>query len=372
MKILVLNSGSSSLKYKLFENRAVVAEGSVEHIGEPGGVPDHEAALERAEAALIEKGALRSFDELDAVGHRVVHGGERFVEPTRIDERVIEAIRDLIPLAPLHNPANLQGIETMAKKAPRVPQVAVFDTAFHQTMPKEAWLYAIPTRFYEEQGVRRYGFHGTSHYYVAKKAAKRLGRPLGECNLVTLHLGNGASLCAIREGKSVDTSMGFTPLAGLVMGTRSGDVDPEIPILMQKKGLDADTILNKESGLKGLCGDNDVRRIEERAAGGDEAARTALKVYVHRIRHYLGAYVAQLGRIDALVFTAGVGEHSALVRQMVCKELEPLGIALDTERNLRNEADIAADASPVRIFVIPTDEELEIAIQTEEVLGIRD
>ena len=372
MKILVLNAGSSSLKYKLFDNRRVLAQGSVAHIGEPGGVPNHEKALETAESSLIEKGVLRSFGELDGVGHRVVHGGERFRAPTRIDKGVIDAIRALIPLAPLHNPANLQGIESMAKKAPNVPQVAVFDTAFHQTMPKEAWLYALPMRFYEKEGIRRYGFHGTSHYYVAKEAAKRLKRPLNECNLITLHLGNGASLCAIKEGKSVDTSMGFTPLAGLVMGTRSGDVDPEIPILLQKQGYDADKILNKESGLKGLCGDNDLRRIQDRAAAGDEAALTALRVYTRRIRHYLGAYMAQLGHLDALVFTAGVGEHSATVRRMVCEGLENFGIALDSARNDRNETEISDDSSAIKVFVIPTDEELEIAMQTETLLGIRD
>ncbi len=369
MKILVLNSGSSSLKYKLYDNHEKVAEGVVERIGEEGGVKDHREALERAERALVDAGAIDSFAMLDAVGHRVVHGGERFIEPTRIDADVIEAIRELIPLAPLHNPANLVGIEMMADKAPDLPQVAVFDTAFHQTMPRKAYLYAIPIELYEEYGVRRYGFHGTSHGYVARKAAEKLGKPLNETNLITLHLGNGASVCAVKRGKSIDTSMGFTPLAGLVMGTRCGDIDPEIPILMEKKGIDADTVLNKESGLKGLCGENDVRLIQEHAAMGDEKSKTALEVYVHRIRHYIGAYVAELGYVDAIVFTAGVGEHSALIRQMVCEGLEPLGIALDTQRNLQGDEDIAADRSPVRIFVLPTDEELEIALQTETVLN---
>ncbi len=369
MKILVLNAGSSSLKYKLFDDLHPIADGVVAHIGEPGGVANHAAALEEVERSLIENGAIDSLDALDAVGHRVVHGGERFVKPVRIDERVIEAIRDLIPLAPLHNPANLKGIESMAKKAPGVPQVAVFDTAFHQTMPPKAWLFAIPGRFYEEYGIRRYGFHGTSHAYVAKEAAKRLGRPMKACNLITLHLGNGASLCAIEEGRSVDTSMGFTPLAGLVMGTRSGDVDPEIPIWMEKKGLDADKILNKESGLKGLCGDNDVKRIQDRAQSGDEAAQRALEVYVHRIRHYVGAYLLELGHVDAIVFTAGVGEHSTVIREKVCEGLENFGIVMDRKRNDRNEADIAADGSPIRIFVIPTNEELEIAKQTQKVVS---
>ncbi|WP_201353489.1 acetate/propionate family kinase [Hydrogenimonas urashimensis] len=368
MKILVLNSGSSSLKYKLFSEGEAVADGIVEHIGEEGGVKDHREALEIAEKALIRAGAVESFDRLDAVGHRVVHGGERFIEPVRIDSEVIGAIRDLIPLAPLHNPANLEGIEMMKKKVPHVPQVAVFDTAFHQTMPKRSYLYAIPLEFYENYGVRRYGFHGTSHMYIAKKAAERLGKPLKTVNLITLHLGNGASACAIEKGQSVDTSMGFTPLAGLVMGTRSGDIDPEIPVMMEKKGLDADTVLNKQSGLRGLCGENDMRRIQERAAAGDEKSRTALEVYVHRIRHYIGAYMAQLGRVDALVFTAGIGEHSPLVRQMVCRGLEPLGIVLDTKKNADGRRDISAPKSQIRIFVIPTDEELEIALQTEAVL----
>jgi acetate kinase len=369
MKVLVLNAGSSSLKYKLFDDRRQAAEGTIERIGEAGGVKDHHDALEAAERALVEAGALTSFRDLDAVGHRVVHGGERFIEPTRIDADVIEAIRALIPLAPLHNPANLEGIEMMARKVPELPQVAVFDTAFHQTMPKEAYLYAIPMELYENRGIRRYGFHGTSHRYVAKMAAEKLGKPLDTVNLITLHLGNGASACAIRNGRSVDTSMGFTPLAGLVMGTRSGDLDPEIAILMEWKGMDADRVLNKESGLKGLCGENDVRAVQEAALAGDEAARTALKVYAHRVRHYIGAYLATLGRVDAIVFTAGVGEHSAYVRALICEGLAPLGIALDTARNEAGESDVATDTSPVRIFVLPTDEELEIALQTEAVLN---
>ncbi len=369
MKILVLNSGSSSLKYKLFDRRRKVAEGLVEKIGEEGGVKDHREALESAERDLVERGALASFEDLDAAGHRVVHGGERFIEPTRIDSEVIEAIRELIPLAPLHNPANLAGIEMMARKVPQLPQVAVFDTAFHQTMPKEAYLYAIPMELYEKDGVRRYGFHGTSHSYVAKMAAEKLGRPLESLNLITLHLGNGASACAIENGKSVDTSMGFTPLAGLVMGTRCGDLDPEIAILMQKRGVDADRILNKLSGLKGLCGENDMRSVQEAALSGDEAAQTALKVYTHRIRHYIGAYFAILGRVDAIVFTAGVGEHSTLVRKLSCEGLEAMGIELDAARNEAGREDISAEGSKVRILVLPTDEELEIALQTEAVLN---
>ncbi len=368
-KILVLNSGSSSLKYKLFEDESVVVEGVVAHIGEPGGVRDHAQAFEVVERELVKKGGMDGLTQLDGVGHRVVHGGERFVEPVLIDEKVIAAIEALIPLAPLHNPANLKGIEMMVQKAPNVPQVAVFDTAFHQSMPEEAWRYAIPGELYDEHHIRRYGFHGTSHAYVANEAAALLGKPLAQCDLITLHLGNGASACAIKAGRSVDTSMGFTPLEGLVMGTRSGDLDPAVAVWMTQRGMDADTILNKRSGLMGLCGDNDVRRIEERAAGGDEAAKMALKVYIHRIRHYIGAYFAILGRLDALVFTAGVGEHSALVRQMACEGLHGLGIELDTQKNLSHALDIATDESPVRIFTIATDEELAIARQTAAVLN---
>ncbi|WP_456486085.1 acetate/propionate family kinase [Hydrogenimonas sp.] len=368
MKILVLNAGSSSLKYRFFDEMKAVAEGVVEHIGETRGPKDHAEALETAEKSLAKSGALDSFEELDGAGHRVVHGGERFVEPVVIDDEVVKAIHALIPLAPLHNPANLVGIETMRRKVPKLPQVAVFDTAFHQTMKKEAYLYAIPIEFYEKEGVRRYGFHGTSHFYVAKEAAKILGEDMDKTNLITLHLGNGASACAIENGKSVDTSMGFTPLQGLVMGTRSGDVDPEIPLWMAKKGLDADLILNKKSGLKGLCGENDMRLIEKRALCGDEAARDALNVFIHRIRHYVGAYYALLGRVDAIVFTGGIGENSALVRRLVCRSLENLGIAIDAQKNIDNECNIASSKASVPVFVIATNEELEIARQTKTVL----
>jgi acetate kinase len=368
MKILVLNSGSSSLKYKLFDGGEAVFGGVVERIGEPGGVPDHHAALRAAEEALARSGCLASLASLDAVGHRVVHGGERFVAPVLIDETVIEAIRALIPLAPLHNPANLEGIETVAAIAPALPQVAVFDTAFHQTMPESAYLYAIPYELYEREGIRRYGFHGTSHAYIAQEAARRLGKPLERCNLITLHLGNGASACAIRHGRSIDTSMGLTPLEGLVMGTRSGDLDPQIPLMLAQKGIDADTLLNRQSGLKGLCGDNDLRRVVARAEAGDAAALRALAVYVRRIRKYLGAYLLELGRIDALVFSAGVGEHSPKVRAMVCEGLEAFGIVVDPERNGRNAGDIAAEGLHTRVLVIPTDEERAIAEATERVL----
>jgi len=371
MKILVLNAGSSSLKYKLFIHGEAVTGGAVEKIGESGGVADHHEALGEVENRLAKAGALPSFDALDAVGHRVVHGGERFVEPTLVDSAVMAAIRELIPLAPLHNPANLQGIERMAQRAPNVPQVAVFDTAFHQSMPERAWRYALPERFYERYGIRKYGFHGTSHAYVSEAAARRLGKPLEKTNLITLHLGNGASACAIHQGRSVDTSMGYTPLAGLVMGTRCGDLDPQVAILLEREGHDADFILNHESGLKGLCGVNDMRGILEAADAGDTRSQTAVEVYVHRIRHYVGAYFALAGPIDALVFTGGIGEHSPAIRAAVCRNLAHLGILLDDEKNRQNAPTVSADGAAVQVLVIPTDEERQIAAQTEAVIQAR-
>ncbi len=369
MKILVLNAGSSSLKFALFEGGRRLGGGVVERIGERDGVKDHREALEIVERRVAEDGLLHSFDELDAAGHRVVHGGERFTRPVRIDEEVIGAIRATIPLAPLHNPANLEGIESMAAKVPTLPQVAVFDTAFHQTMAPEAYLYAIPRELYERYGIRRYGFHGTSHLHVAKRAAQILGRPLDTLNLVTLHLGNGASACAIRRGESIETSMGFTPLEGLVMGTRCGDLDPQIPLFLQRKGMDAEALLNNRSGLKGLCGENDMRRIEAMAREGENEALEAMRIFARRVRKYIGAYSALLDGVDALVFTAGIGEHSAPIRQMACGGLEHLGIELDEERNEKGERRIGTDRSRVEVLVVPTDEELEIASQTEAVLS---
>jgi acetate kinase len=344
MTILVLNAGSSSLKYKLFtmEPIQVLAEGIVEEIGEG----EYHDALVRMESVLREHG-LASLAEVDAVGHRVVHGGERFVESTRIDAAVIEAIEALIPLAPLHNPANLEGIRTAMALAPAVPQVAVFDTAFHQTMPSVAYRYALPRDLYKEVGIRRYGFHGTSHAYVARRAAMKLDQMPDTVNLITLHLGNGASVCAIKGGKSVDTSMGFTPLEGLVMGSRSGDIDPAILFFLARErgySLDElDRLLNRESGLEGLCGEHDMRRIHARIAEGDRDAALALEIFVYRIRKYIGAYVAVLGRVDALIFTGGIGENDAVVREQILRDL-PFDI-------------------PVQ--VIPTNEEREIAEQTK-------
>lgn len=368
MKILVLNAGSSSLKYRLFSNREEAAGGVVERIGEPEGVKDHMEALKIAEREILSSGIVKRFGDLDGVGHRVVHGGERFSRAALIDSSVLEALKELVSLAPLHNRANIEGIETMKKLAPGVAQVAVFDTAFHQSLSEEAFLYAVPIEIYREFGVRRYGFHGTSHLYVAKEAAKLLGAPLKELNIITLHLGNGASACAIEGGRSVDTSMGFTPLEGLVMGTRCGDLDPHIPLFLQEKGLDAAKILNSESGLKGLCGRNDMREVERMAQEGDEKAILALKIFVRRVKKYIGAYSAILGRVDALVFTAGIGENSPLVRSLCCEGLEGLGFVLDEERNRNLRSVVSSQESSVKILVIQTDEELEIALQTEALL----
>ena len=372
MKVLVLNSGSSSLKYQLFDmaERTLVAQGAAERIGEPGSdVADHAAALDRiAGLAADEAGDGR---DLVGIGHRVVHGGEAFREPCLIDKRVIEAIRGLSPLAPLHNPANLLGIEVAMARRPDVPQVAVFDTAFHHSIPPHAYRYAVPEKWYESYGVRRYGFHGTSLAYVAKQAAHELHRPLGELNLIVLHLGNGASVTAIANGKSVDTSMGMTPLEGLVMGTRSGDLDPGVIVHMAcQAGMtveDIGEILNGESGLSGLCGVGDVRDVLKREAAGDTRARLALDVYTYRMRKYIGAYMAALGHVDGIVFTAGVGENSADIRERACEGLEGLGIQLDEARNrasAKRVRPIHREGAPVAVLVVPTNEELEIAEQT--------
>src|SRR2546423_5956014 len=327
--VLVLNSGSSSIKYQLLDmaDRARLATGVVERIGEAGGaVADHAAGMRQALAELegnLDRGALA------AVGHRVVHGGDRFRGPTLIDDEVCDAIRDLIPLAPLHNPANLTLIEAARATFPDTPQVAVFDTAFHQTLPAPAHTYAVPAAWRDELGVRRYGFHGTSHQYVSRRAAALLGRRPEEVNVIVLHLGNGASVCAVRDGQSVDTSMGLTPLEGLIMGTRSGDLDPAVPAYITRRtGQSAEEIdrtLNTASGLLALAGSNDMRDVEAAAGKGDEGARLALDAYCYRIRKYIGAYLAALGRVDAVVFTAGVGENSAAVRARAVARPEGLG-----------------------------------------------
>jgi acetate kinase len=395
MKILVLNSGSSSIKFQLIEMKGcmVLASGIVEKIGEAEGhvqihtdegadridrrVADHVEGLQIIREFLNNSGSVTDFDALDGIGHRVVHGGEAFHEPVRIDAAVMEAIDRLSPFAPLHNPANLQGIRVAMALAPHVRQVAVFDTAFHQSIPKEACLYALPKRLYEEEGIRRYGFHGTSHRYVAGAAADYLERPLESLNLITLHLGNGASVTAIRKGRSVDTSMGMTPLEGLVMGTRCGDLDPEILLYLYRergmKAADLDRMLNKESGLKGLCGTNDMREVIERMESGDRDAQTAFDIFVYRVRKYIGSYCAVLGHLDGLVFTGGIGEHAPQVRAAVCSGLEEMfGITVDPQRNAAysgSTAPIHRDGARVPLLVVPTNEELEIALQTQRLIA---
>ena len=394
MKILVINSGSSSIKYQLFDmsDKTVLAKGLLEQIGEdasrlthrsPGDagerveitreqpVANHHEAIHLIGEILNESGTVGDSSELFGIGHRVVHGGEAFQAPALINEEVISTIRSLIPLAPLHNPANLAGIEVALKVAPKVPQVAVFDTAFHQSVPSLAYRYALPNELYHDHNVRRYGFHGTSHFFVAKQTAQYLKRDLLSLNLITLHLGNGASVTAIAGGESVDTSMGMTPLEGLIMGTRSGDIDPAIIFYLGRKtGLtpeEIESLLNKNSGLKGICGVNDMRAIAELADQGNESARLAIEMYCYRIKKYIGAYKAVLGDVDALVFTGGIGENAADIRLRSCEGLSSIGIAVNGRKNSSKTygiREIHQDGSSVAILVIPTDEELEIAEQT--------
>ncbi|MFH1135727.1 MAG: acetate kinase [Pseudomonadota bacterium] len=400
MKILVINTGSSSIKYQLFDlaRRETLSSGLVERIGEPRGrirhknrpgtlaeteleneatFPDHGAGLRAAAALLTDPltGVIKNQAEIRAIGHRVVHGGERFQAPTLIDDQVLRAIEANTPLAPLHNPANIIGLETARALFPDAAQVAVFDTAFHQTIPPRAYMYALPHELYEKRRVRKYGFHGTSHKYVAAEAAALLGREPAETNLITIHLGNGGSITAVRGGKSVDTSMGLTPLAGLIMGARCGDIDPAIPkFLADNLGLgiaEIDDMLNKQSGLKGICGHNDMRDVHRGAEAGDPLARLALDMYQYRIKTYIGSYLAVLGRVDALVFTAGIGENDPEIRASICAGLENLGVVIDKNKNdspSRAAREVQAENSPVKILVVPTNEELEIARQTLEVL----
>lgn len=371
-RVLVLNTGSSSVKYRLVDGDRRQASGMVERIGEPGSaVAGHEEALKVVAAELAAGGFGLDSPELTAIGHRVVHGGTTFTEPTLITEEVVRKIEELIPLAPLHNPANLAGIEVARRLRPDLPQVAVFDTAFHATISPAAATYAIDRETAERLRIRRYGFHGTSHAYVSREAALAVGRPLG--NVIVLHLGNGASASAVSAGRCVETSMGMTPLEGLVMGTRSGDLDPAVVLYLGRTGgmsLDEiDTLLNRRSGMLGLCGDNDMRAVQERLAAGDADAELAFSVYCHRLRKYVGAYYAVLGTVDVIAFTGGVGENSPLVRQTALAGLEALGIAVDPARNERGERLISPDGSAVKVAVIPTDEELEIAQQTLAVIS---
>jgi len=394
MKVVVINCGSSSIKYEVFalEGLDMLASGMIEKIGGEAGrlrqkrrmadgsyeershtkpLADHRAGFELMMNVNQDDRIIRDASELFGIGHRVVHGGEVFREPALIDDEVIAAIRGLIPLAPLHNPANLFGIEVVRERYPGVPQVAVFDTAFHQSLPPLAYRYAVPQSLYEKYQVRKYGFHGSSHSYVAKEAAKVCGKPLAELNLITMHLGNGASVAAVQGGRSIDTSMGMTPLEGLVMGTRCGDIDPSVPFyVMRQTGMaptEAEDLLNRESGLKGLCGLNDMREIQEQAAKGNERAQLAIEMFCYRIKKYIGSYHAVLGRLDALVFTGGIGENASAIRQRVCQGLEHLGIAVDGVKNeaaCGGVAEIQDGNSPVRVLVIRTNEEREIAEQT--------
>lgn len=370
--VFVVNSGSSSIKYSLLDPaaEAPVLEGTLQRIGEAGGdAADHTEGM-RLVLDRLRTDAPGASDEIAAVGHRVVHGGSRFADATRIDDDVEAAIDELSALAPLHNPANLLGIRAARTVLDRVPHVAVFDTAFHQTMPAEAYRYAIDRELADRHGIRRYGFHGTSHKYVSERAAAVLGRPLDELRIIVLHLGNGASVTAVDRGRSIDTSMGLTPLQGLVMGTRSGDLDPAVVFHLERvAGLSIsaiDDLLNRRSGLLGLTGSGDMRDVQRAAAAGDPDAEEALAIWRHRIRHYVGAYAAQLGGVDAIVFTAGVGENNALLRRRSLSGLEFLGIHIDDDRNeldSREERRISPDGAPVDVLVIPTDEEREIARQ---------
>ncbi|MFF4018372.1 acetate kinase [Streptomyces sp. NPDC001843] len=390
-RVLVLNSGSSSVKYQLLDMRdsSRLAVGLVERIGEQtsrlkhtcvstadtrehnGPIADHDAALKAVAEELSRDGLGLDSPELAAIGHRVVHGGMFFTEPTVIDDEVLSEIERLIPVAPLHNPANLTGIRTAMTLRPDLPQIAIFDTAFHTTMPESAARYAIDPKVADRHRIRRYGFHGTSHAYVSRATARLLGKDPSEVNVIVLHLGNGASASAVEKGRCVDTSMGLTPLEGLVMGTRSGDVDPAVIFHLARVGGmsmdEIDTLLNKRSGLFGLCGDNDMREIRRRIDEGDEEARLAFDIYIHRLKKYIGAYYAVLGRVDAIAFTAGVGENASAVREAAVAGLEGLGLAVDGELNaVRGDEPrlISPAQARVAVAVVPTDEELEIATQT--------
>ena len=396
MKVLVINCGSSSLKYQLInmEDESVLAKGLVERIGIEGSVlkhevagkdkvvietpmPDHKVALEIVMNALTDEnhGAIKSLDEIHAIGHRVVHGGEKFSSSVIIDDEVIAAIEVTCELAPLHNPPNLIGINACKELLPGKPMVAVFDTAFHQTMPKSTYIYALPYEYYEKYGVRRYGFHGTSHKYVSDRCADLMGKKVEDLRIITCHLGNGASVAAIDHGKVVETSMGFTPLEGLIMGTRAGDIDTAIStFLMDKLDLDClemNDILNKKSGVLGISGvSSDFRDIEKAAGEGNERAQLALDSYFKRVKKYIGAYWAIMGGVDAIVFTAGLGENSIESRAEICADMQEMGLEIDHERNnvRGKEALISTDASKVKVFCIPTNEELVIARDTKELV----
>ena len=397
MKVLVINAGSSSLKYQLMDTdtRTVLAKGLCERIGIDGRLthkipakdakyefeipmPTHAEAIQSVLDALTsaEHGVIRSMSEIDAVGHRVVHGGEKFAASARIDADVMAALEECIPLAPLHNPANITGIKDCQAVMPSTPMVAVFDTAFHQTMPARSYIYALPYEYYEKDKVRRYGFHGTSHRYVSARAAALLGKPIEELKIITCHLGNGSSVSAIDGGRSVDTSMGFTPLAGVPMGTRSGDLDAGIlEYLMNKYGMDIKemlNVLNKKSGVLGISGvSSDFRDLEEAAKAGNDRAQLALDSFQYSVKKLVGAYAAAMGGVDAIVFTAGVGENDAVTRMAIASGLEFMGVKMDAEANNTrgHEAVVSAADSKVKVLLIPTDEELMIAMDTAEIVG---
>ena len=396
MNILVINCGSSSLKYQLIDmdRKEVLAKGLVERIGIEGGrvkyeatgkdeivieemLADHKAALKIVLDSLKheEYGAVKSLDEIDAVGHRVVHGGEAFAESVIIDEKVMQAINDNVEIAPLHNPPNIIGIEACKEIMGDVPMVAVFDTAFHQSIPELNYIYALPYEYYENYKVRRYGFHGTSHQYITERAAEMLGKSLNEVNLITCHLGNGSSISAVKGGKCFDTSMGFTPLEGLAMGTRSGDLDPAIiPFIMDKEKLSTEemsNVLNKKSGVLGVSGvSSDFRDLEEAAEKGNHRAQLALDIFENRVRKYIGAYLTEMDHCDGIIFTAGVGENSITTRERVVDGLKSLGVEIDKEKNnMRGkEAVVSTDASSIPVLVIPTNEELKIAMETAKLV----
>lgn len=394
MKILVLNSGSSSIKFKFFDmqTKKPIASGHIEEIGsshagakietscgkkieEKLEIKDHNEGIDVMNDLLKKTGTLNSLDEIDGVGHRIVQGADYFDRAVLVDESVMAKIEELIPLAPLHNPANLSGIKSSLAHKSDLPNVAVFDTVFHQTMPEYAYMYALPYEFYTDYKVRRYGAHGTSHGYVSKKAAEFLGKKAEEFNCITLHLGNGSSISAIKNGKCIDTSMGLTPLEGLMMGTRCGNIDPAIiPYMNRVAGYstdDMDNIMNKKSGFLGVCGTNDLRKVGEKIQNGDERAKLARDMFIYMIVKFIGSYYAAIGKIDAIVFTAGIGENSAEIRKEVCEKLAHFGILIDEDKNLSRSKeirDISHAGSKIKTLIIPTDEELAIAEATYEIV----
>ena len=399
MKILVINAGSSSLKYQLFnmKNTSVMAGGIIERIGESQGILTHNIFVQGFEKKLVREqeiknhkrgmhlavnliidskaGVIDDITQIDAVGHRVVQGGEAFGSAILIDDNVKQAIRDNTPLAPLHNPPNLVGIQIAEELFPNIPNIAVFDTEFHQTMPPKAFLYALPYEYYTKFKVRRYGFHGTSHKYVSRKAAMLMGKDIDKINLITLHLGNGCSICAVEKGECKDTSMGMTPLAGIMMGSRTGDIDPAIiGYLLEQTGMtikELDNVLNKKSGLLGICGLNDMRDIHEASAKGKTKASLAIDMFCFQVKKYIGAYAAVLGHVDALVFTAGVGENDHIIRAKVCENLLFLGIQIDPEKNRQKKSKpffLHSQDSRIQVWVVPTNEELQIAREVVQAL----